>query len=137
LKLKRLAAEQITHDKLEESKILTENLVTADDSKALGLHLKGNDEVTLITRNKGQKPSVLASNEGTQQHETGMNCTNENKDGVFGGVRIVVSSHSILLSVEQLFMLEMFTASFNFILVVLEVSCIVLSLMSFLGSFLL
>jgi hypothetical protein len=58
-------AEQITHDKLEESKILTENLVTADDSIALGLHLKGNDEVTLITRNKGQKPSVLASNEGT------------------------------------------------------------------------
>jgi hypothetical protein len=69
-------AEQITHDKLEGSKILTENLVTADDSKALGLHLKGNDEVTLITKNKGQKPSVLASNEGTQQHETDMNCTN-------------------------------------------------------------
>ena len=87
------AAEQITHDKLEESKILTENLVTADDSKALGLHLKGNDEVTLITRNKGQTINVLTSNEGTKQHETDMNCTNENKDGVFGG-RITISKES-------------------------------------------
>jgi hypothetical protein len=50
------------HDKLEESKLLTENLVTADDSKALGLHLKGNDEVTLIARNKGQTKNVLTSN---------------------------------------------------------------------------
>jgi hypothetical protein len=100
-------AEQITHDKLEESKILTENLVTADDSIALGLHLKGNDEVTLITRNKGQKPSVLASNEGTQTLLIIVSVLAMSSCSV----RMFVSSHSILLSVEQLFMLEMFTVS--------------------------